>query len=113
MKIKNTLLVSLLIFAVNSSNASEVKGLAGDWCYIGMSLEKDGEISPEKYDYHFFKDDKHNYSMRIYKQAEKIEDMGNEITTKPMGNYRVIEIAKDKMVLLYGSYMHYLKGKCK
>ena len=113
MKIKKALLLLCLIQTADLSNASEIKGLAGTWCLTGTSLEQYGEIIPEKSEYLFQHDEKFNYSMRITNKWVKIEDLENEVTEKPLGAYKVIEMTNNTMVMLYGSYMHFVKGSCK
>ena len=54
-----------------------------------------------------------NYSTGFFKQSGKYEIASEKIKTKEMGNYKIINIGTDKMVLYYGGYMKFTKGKCK
>ena len=54
-----------------------------------------------------------NYSMGFFKQSGKYEIDGEKIRTKEMGIYKIISIGSEKMVLYYGGYMQFTKGKCK
>lgn len=97
----------------NGVQAADVSGLYGGWCMIGMSAEENGELIPDNANYQFTKDGMLNYSMGFFKQSGKYEIDGEKIRTKEMGIYKIISIGSEKMVLYYGGYMQFTKGKCK
>ncbi len=111
-KILMTGVVAILLLS-NGVQAVDVTGLYGDWCMVGMSAEKEGDLIPDNPNYQFTKDGMLNYSTGFFKQSGKYEIAGEKIKTKEMGNYKIINIGTDEMVLYYGGYMKFTKGKCK
>jgi hypothetical protein len=111
-KIILTTALAMLVLT-NQTQAADVNGLYGDWCLIGMSAEENGELIPDNAIYQFTKNGILNYSTGFFKQSGKYEIVGEKIKTKEMGSYKIISIGAEKMVLYYGGYMKFTKGKCK
>ncbi len=105
------MLISLSPIA-HATDAS-IDGLYATWCLTGMASELDGERTPDKAAYTFTKDHMLKYDAGFFKQEEQFTIEGEKIKTKSMGNYKIISVAKDEMVLYYGGYMFFSKGHCK
>ncbi|GAA6171856.1 hypothetical protein NBRC116592_15260 [Colwellia sp. KU-HH00111] len=115
MKLKSILITSTLLGAMSSvSHAESIVSddLYKEWCLTGMSQELDGEVIPDKSNYNFTRDNKLKYQAAFFKQEGDFSIEGNKIKTKGMGNYKIVSIKPEKMVLYYGGYMHFKSGVC-
>lgn len=111
---KNIIISTLLLFSsLVQAEDSNVDGLYASWCMTAMAVELDGERTPDKASYTFTKDKILKYDAGFFKQEEPftIEDL--KIKTKSMGNYKIISINEEEMILHYGGYMFFKKGACK
>lgn len=94
-------------------NATEnTEGLYASWCLTGMATELDGERTPDKATYTFTKDNQLTYDTGFFKQQDSFAISGDKITTNQMGNYKIIAIKSDEMILNYGGYLFFSKGSC-
>jgi len=113
---KTKVILSVLTLSLSSLVHAEeinVEGLYASWCMTGMATELDGERSPDKATYNFTKDNQLKYDAGFFKQEEAFSIEGEKIKTKSMGNYRIISIKENEMILNYGGYMFFSKGACK
>ena len=94
-------------------SAQNIDGLYASWCLTGMSKELDGERVPDNATYTFTRDSKLKYEAGFFKQEDNFSISGDKITTKQMGNYKIISIKTNEMILNYGGYMFFNKGACK
>ncbi len=88
-------------------------GLYASWCLTGMSLKIDGERTPDSGTYTFAKDKTLQYDAGFFKQEDTFTIKDGKIHTNNMGNYRIIEIKTNEMILNYGGFMFFTKGACK
>lgn len=113
---KKNILMSTFVLLFSSLVCAEeinVEGLYASWCMTGMAVELDGERTPDKATYTFTKDKKLKYDAGFFKQEETFIIEDQKIKTKSMGNYKMISIKEDEMILYYGGYMFFKKGTCK
>ena len=110
------IIVSTLVLLCSSLVQAEeinVDGLYASWCMTGTAVELDGERAPDKAAYTFTKDNILKYDAGFFKQEESFTIEDQKIKTQSMGNYKVISIKEDEMILYYGGYMFFKKGACK
>ena len=107
--------LGLILLAPTFSFAKDMdtSGLYATWCLTGMSTKIDGARTPDKSSYTFTKDNILKYDAGVFKQEGKFTIANARIKTKAMGNYKIISIKEDEMVLRYGTYMFFSKGRCK
>lgn len=113
---KKIILLSTLFLLFSSlafAEETNVDGLYSSWCMTGMAAELDGERSPDKAAYTFTRDNILKYDAGFFKQEESFTIEDQKIKTKSMGNYKMISIKEDEMILYYGGYMFFKKGACK
>jgi hypothetical protein len=104
------LLISMSQVAYPSQN---IDGLYAAWCMTGMSKKLGGKRIPDKATYTFTKDSKLKYDAGFFKQEDNFSISDDKIKTNSMGNYKIISIESNEMILNYGGYMYFTKGACK
>lgn len=107
-------LVSLLVLSCLPASAlttAEEKNLVGVWVLEGMSESLKGERIPDGALYDFRADGTLHYQMSGFKQSGAYKIQGKKITTEAMGNYKVISIGREEMVLHYGGYLFFKRRK--
>jgi hypothetical protein len=102
----------MVISPATYAEDANISGLYGSWCLIGMATEIDGEKIPDKASYTFTKDNILKYDAGFFKQEDSFTIETKKIKTKSMGNYKIISIKKNEMVLNYGGFMFFTKGMC-
>jgi|GEM_PF-6240416 len=111
-----TTLILFVIFMKLSTwvHAAEpkVNGLYATWCLTGMSKELNGELIPDKATYTFTHEGKLKYVAGFFKQEDDFTLAAEKIKTHSMGNYKIISIKPNHMVLNYGGYMYFTLGSC-
>ncbi len=90
----------------------DLDSLYGDWCLTGMSKELSGELIPDRANYTFTQSKQLKYDAGIFKQEDDFTIDEDKINTESMGNYKIISIEEHKMILNYGGFMHFDRGKC-
>jgi hypothetical protein len=86
--------------------------LYASWCLREMAASLDDERVPDRATYIFTSDKKLKYETPAFKQEDSFTFDGNNIKTKSMGNYKIISIKSNEMVLYYMSYMFFSRGAC-
>ncbi|MCU9948454.1 hypothetical protein [Pseudomonas sp. PDM13] len=107
------LTLATLLLATSAGAADyRLDDLYGPWCLKGMSLTQDGEREPDNSTYDFTRAGTLDYSMGGFTQSGAYRVEGDTISTEVMGNYKIVSIGKQEMVLHYMGYFFYQRGAC-
>ena len=107
------IMLTLVFSAVTHAGDADINKIYATWCLNGLSQKIDGPKTPDKSNYTFTKNKKLKYDAGFFKQEDNFTIEGNKIRTKTMGNYQLISINSTEMVLYYGAYMFFSKGRCR
>lgn len=114
MKPASLALILATLLLATSAGAADYRrdDLYGPWCLKGMSPTQDGEREPDNSTYDFTRAGTLDYSMGGFTQSGAYRVEGDTISTEGMGNYKIVSIGKQEMVLHYMGYFFFQRGAC-
>lgn len=112
--VKLALSVASLLLATSAGAADyKLDDLYGPWCLKGLSATQDGKREPDNSTYDFTRAGTLDYNMGGFTQSGAYKVEGDTISTEGMGNYSIVSIGKQEMVLRYMGYFFFQRGACK